>query len=257
VPKRGEKLDLLLLVERNAKIAFESRFKIPKSEKTKVLETLQQELGLAKLPKRIEAFDVSNIQGTETVASAVVCEGGLMSRKQYRRFRIKSVEGPDDYASIYEVVYRRYRRQLSEGKPLPDLILIDGGKGQLHFAYQALAKLGIDDTPLASIAKREELIFVQGQEEAIVLGPQSSMLHLLQEIRDEAHRFAVTYHRKRRSARDFASELDSIPGIGEKRKRRLLQNFGSVAGVRRATIEELSPFVGSKLAERIKKIFRQ
>lgn len=253
VPKRGEKLDLLLLVERNAKIAFESRFKIPRSEKIRVLEALQQELGLARLPERIEAFDVSNIQGTETVASTVVCQEGSMSRKQYRRFRIRSVEGADDYASIYEVVFRRYQRQLSESGSLPDLILIDGGKGQLHFAYQALSKLGIDDTPLASIAKREERVFVQGQDEAIILNPQSPMLHLLQEIRDEAHRFAVTYHRKRRTTRDFTSELDKINGIGEKRKKRLLQNFGSVAGVRRATVEELSPFVGRKLAERIKK----
>jgi len=257
VPKRGEKLDLLLLVEKNAKIAFESRFKIPRSEKKKVLESLQRELGLPKLPRRIEAFDVSNIQGVETVASAVVCKEGLMSPKHYRRFRIKSVKGPDDYASIYEVVHRRYKRQLSESKPLPDLVLIDGGKGQLHFAYQALSKLGIDDTPLASIAKREELVFVQGQEESIALDRQSPMLHLLQEIRDEAHRFAVTYHRKRRSARDFASELDSIPGIGEKRKKRLLQNFGSVAGVRRASVEELTPFVGGRLAERIKNSLRQ
>jgi len=257
VPKRGEKLDLLLLVERNARIAFESRFRIPKSEKAKVLEALQQELELPRLPERIEAFDISNIQGTETVASAVVCEEGLMSRNQYRRFRIKSVQGADDYASIYEVVHRRYRRQLAENKPLPDLILIDGGKGQLHSAYQALVKLGIEDTPLASIAKREELIFVQGHGEAVVLNPKSPMLHLLQEIRDEAHRFAVTYHRKRRSVRDFSSELDCIPGIGEKRKRRLLQNFGSVEGVRRATVEELCPFVGNKLAERIRKSLLQ
>jgi excinuclease ABC subunit C len=247
VPKRGAKLDLLMLVERNARIAFDSRFKIPKSEKTKVLESLQRELGLPKFPRLIEAFDVSNIQGAETVASAVVCEEGTMSNNRYRRFRIRSVESPDDCASIHAVVSRRYQRQLAEDKPLPDLILIDGGKGQLHSAYQALAKLGIEDTPLASIAKREELVFVQGQEEAIALDPQSPELHLLQEIRDEAHRFAVTF-----SARDFASELDDIPGVGEKRKKRLLQNFGSVAGVRRASIGELSPFVGRKLAERIK-----
>ena len=252
VPKRGEKLDLLLLVEKNAKIAFESRFKIPKSEKTKVLESLREELGLAKSPVRIEAFDVSNLHGKESVGSVVVCEDGLMNRKEYRRFRLKTVDGPDDFASIHEIVHRRYKRQISEELDLPNLILIDGGKGQLHAAYQALAKLGVEDTPLASIAKREELVFVQGQDEPVVLDPQSSMLHLLQEIRDEAHRFAITYHRRRRAARDFASELDTIRGIGEKRRKRLLQNFGSVAGVRRASLEELRPFVGDKLALRIK-----
>ena len=170
---------------------------------------------------------------------------GVLKIRDYR---------PDDFASIHEIVHRRYKRQISEKLDLPDLILIDGGKGQLHAAYQALSNLGVEDTPLASIAKREELIFVQGQEEPIVLDPQSPMLHLLQEIRDEAHRFAITYHRRRRAARDFASELDAIRGIGEKRKKRLLQNFGSVAGVRRASLEELRPFVGDKLALKIKEV---
>lgn len=252
VPKRGEKHDLLLLVERNAKIAFESRFKIPRAEKFKVLEQLQQKLDLPIAPRRIEAFDVSNIQGSETVASMVVCESGRMNRSQYRKYRIRSVQGPDDFSSIREAVKRRYRRVLEEGAVLPDLILVDGGKGQLHMAYQALAELGIEDVPLASIAKKEERIYIQGQEQPVLLEWTLKALHLIQEIRDEAHRFAVSYHRKRRSLRDFNSELDTIPGIGKKRKRRLLQNFGSVARIRAATVRELTPFLGRKLAETVK-----
>ncbi len=253
VPQKGKKHDLLLLVERNAKIAFETRFKLLRSNKQEVLEKLQKELDLAESPKWIEAFDVSNIQGAETVASLVVCQGGVMKKDQYRKFKIKTVKGPDDVLSIYEVVYRRYRRVLAEEAPLPDLILIDGGKGQLHSAYQALSKLGIEDVPLASIAKREEVIFVQGQESPLVLPHTSSVLQLVQEIRDEAHRVAVTYHRKRRSLRDFQSELDQIPGVGEKRKKRLLRNFGSMAKIRQASVEELVPFVGEKLARVIRK----
>ena len=252
VPQRGKKHDLVLLVEKNAKISFEIRFKILKSQKQKLLEGLQVALDLPEIPQWIEAFDVSNIQGAEGVAALVVCEKGVMKRSQYRKFKIKTVQGPDDCRSIYEVVYRRYHRRLVHQASLPDLILIDGGKGQLHSAYQALSKLGIEDVPLASIAKREEILFVQGQEGSLVLPPTSLVLHLIQEIRDEAHRFAVTYHRKRRSLRDFHSELDQIAGIGEKRKKRLLRNFGSVAQIRRASMEELVPFVGEKLARKVK-----
>ncbi|MDA2934165.1 excinuclease ABC subunit UvrC [Acidobacteria bacterium AH-259-D05] len=252
VPKRGKKRDLLLLVEKNAKIAFETRFKILTWEKEKLLEHLQRELDLPELPQWIEAFDVSNIQGAESVASLVVCEGGVMRKNRFRKYKIKTVQGPDDVLSIYEVVHRRYRRLLAEEAPLPDLILIDGGKGQLHSAYQALSKLGIEDIPLASIAKREEVIFVQGREDPVLLPSTSPVLHLIQEIRDEAHRFALAYHRKRRSLRDFHSELDQISGIGEKRKKRLLRNFGSVAKIRQATVEELAPLVGRKLARRLK-----
>ena len=252
VPKRGQKHNLLLLVERNAKIAFESRFKILRAEKWKVLEALQSELNLQKPPRRIEGFDVSNIQGSETVASLVVCEDGQMQRSQYRKFRIKTVEGSDDFSSIHEVVHRRYRRIVDEGSSMPDLILIDGGKGQLHTAYQALSRLGTEETPLISLAKREEEIFIMGQEDPLTLDKTSPVLHLAQEIRDEAHRFAVTYHRKRRTIRDFASELDGIPGIGDKRKKRLLRNFGSVNRIRQASVEELTPFVGRKLADLIK-----
>lgn len=252
VPKRGEKLDLLMLVERNAKVAFDSRFRVMKSGKEALLASLQEALGLPQPPNYIEAFDISNIQGTDSVASMVVCRDGVMSKKDYRKFKIKSVEGPNDFASMHEVVKRRYRRLIDEESPLPDLILIDGGKGQLHFAYQALSELGLDEVPLASIAKREELIFVQGEEEPIALSHSSPLLHLIQEIRDEAHRFAVSYHRKRRSIRDFSSELDGIEGIGEKRRKRLLQNFGSVARILQASVEELTPFVGATLAQKIK-----
>ena len=252
VPKRGEKLDLVLLVERNARIAFDSRFRILKSDRSSILAEVQEELDLPQPPRRIEAFDISNIQGAETVASLAVCLEGRMSRKEYRKFKIKSVDGPDDYASIYEAVHRRYKRVLAEEQDLPDFILIDGGPGQLHFAYQGLAELGIEDLPLASIAKKEELIQVMGQEDVLRLEKSSPTIRLLQEIRDEAHRFAVTYHRKRRSLRDFHSVLDDIPGIGQKRKKRLLRSFGSVAGIRRASERELIPFVGPRLARVVK-----
>lgn len=248
IPKRGANLDLVLLVERNAKIAFESRFRVLKSAKLSLLEKLQSELGIPQLPRHIEAFDVSNIQAAEPVASMVVCKDGLMSKRDYRKFKIRVPAIPNDFAAIQEAVLRRYRRLLNEERKLPDLVLVDGGKGQLHYAYQALSKLGLDDIPLASIAKREELVFVQGQDDGFSLPRSSPALHLIQEIRDEAHRFAVTYHRKRRSIRDFTSELDAIPGIGPKRKKRLLQNFGSVHRVKLATIEELTPFLGEKLA---------
>jgi len=253
VPRKGEKLDLLLLVERNAKISFEARFKIARSAKLKVLETIQKRLNLPRPPRTIEAFDISNIQGDEPVASMVVCRDGAMSRRDYRKFKVRTITGPNDFEAMREVVYRRYRRRTEEGGELPDLVLVDGGKGQLHSAFQALSQLGLEDVPLAGIAKREEIIFVQGQEDPIRLNPASAALHLIQEIRDEAHRFAVTFHRRRRSIRDFGSELDRVPGIGAKRKKRLLQNFGSVARVRRATVEELTPFVGRKLAETLKR----
>lgn len=252
VPRRGDKHDLLLLVERNARIAFESRFRIARRGSREVLSRLGKALALPRLPERIEAFDVSNIQGSDSVASMVVCRDGNMEKSEYRRFQIKSVEGADDFASIYEVVRRRYLRLLKESGQIPDLILIDGGKGQLHSAYQALSQLGLEEVPLAGLAKREEWIYLQGQEEPLIFNRNAPELHFLQRIRDEAHRFAVSYHRRRRSLRDFASELDSIAGIGSKRKKRLLQNFGSVRRIREASEEELAPFVGKELARLIK-----
>lgn len=255
-PQRGEKHNLVVLVESNAKVAFETRFKLLPGSRRKLLEGLGRELDLPRPPRRIEAFDISNIQGSEIVASMVVCEDGLMKKADYRKFKIKTVTGPDDFAGMYEVVHRRYRRLLQEGRPLPDLILLDGGKGQLHSAYQALSSLGIEDIPLAAIAKREERLYLKGQADPVALERTSPLLHLIQQIRDEAHRFALGYHRKRRALRDFASELDAIPGVGEKRRKRLLRNFGSVDRIREASFEELKPFVGPKLARTIWKFFR-
>ena len=256
VPRRGQNLDLLAMVERNARMIFESRFRIlpDARSKEKILEQLKEELGLQANPELIEAFDISTIQGSETVASMVSCRNGVMQKKEYKKYIIRDIqgEGPDDFAAMQEVVHRRYKRLSDSGGKLPDLILVDGGKGQLHAAYQALSRLELDDLPLASIAKREEIIFVQGQDDPVVLDHHSSVLHLIQEIRDEAHRFAVTFHRKRRNKRDFTSELDNISGIGPKRKKRLLQNFGSVARIRRASVDELTPYLGEKLAREVK-----
>ncbi|HRR27082.1 MAG TPA: excinuclease ABC subunit UvrC [Acidobacteriota bacterium] len=252
-PQRGKKLDLVMLVERNAVIAFESRFKLLVSEKRRLLEDLQEALQLTEIPRRIEAFDISNLQGDESVASMVVCLDGVMSCRDYRRFRIQTVAGSNDFLSMQEVVGRRYRRVLNEQGTLPDLILVDGGKPQLNAALQALSQLGLGDLPVCALAKRQEEIFLPDREEPIRLAPTAAALHLLQEIRDEAHRFAVTYHRRRRSLRDFTSELDAVPGVGPKRKRRLLQHFGSVDGVRRATEVELASLVGPRLAAELKR----
>lgn len=256
VPKRGKNLDLVTMVEKNARMAFESRFRIlpDASRKDPVLSQLSEELNLSGAPGLIEAFDISTIQGSETVASMVSCRNGRMNRKEYRKFIIKGKKtaGPDDFAAMREAVYRRYKKISGTGGKLPDLILVDGGKGQLHAAHQALSRLDLDNLPLAAIAKKEEIIFVQGREDPIILDQHSPVLHLIQEIRDEAHRFAVTFHRRRRSKRDFSSELDDIPGIGPKKKARLLQNFGSIARIRRASVEELSPFLGGRLARDLK-----
>jgi excinuclease ABC subunit C len=255
-PKRGRQRDLIDLAVTNAKMAFEQRFRVRQPDRQKILEELAELIGLAAPPQRIEAFDISNIQGTDSVASMVVCENGEMKKSDYRRYIIKSVAGPDDFASMREVIHRRYTRVLRERKAMPDLVLVDGGKGQLSAAAAALDNLGLVTQPLASIAKREEIIFVRGREdEPIVLDRRSPVLHLIQVIRDEAHRFAITYHRLRRKKRHFTSELLAIPGIGERRKTRLLRNFGSVERIRRASVAELTPFVGEELAQRIREHF--
>ncbi|MGH9759812.1 MAG: helix-hairpin-helix domain-containing protein, partial [Blastocatellia bacterium] len=184
--------------------------------------------------------------------SMVVCEDGLMKKSDYRKFKVRSVEGEaDDFQSMYEVVGRRYGRLLKEEKPLPNLVLIDGGKGQLAAAAKALHELGLEALPTASIAKREELLFVKGRAEPVRIDHHSPVLHLIQMVRDETHRFAVTYHRKRREMRDFKSELTSIPGIGDKLRARLLRNFGSLKRVSEATVAELRPFVGERGAHRV------
>ena len=251
-PQRGVKRDLIDLVEKNARLNFDQRFRVQRPDMTRVLQELQEALELPELPDRIESFDISNIQGDENVASMVVCEHGVMKKADYRKFKVRSVEGrADDFQSMYEVVGRRYSRLLREDRQLPNLVLIDGGKGQLAAAARALHELGLEALPTASIAKREELLFVKGRPEPVRIDHHSPVLHLIQMIRDETHRFAVTYHRKRRAMRDFRSELTSIPGVGEKLKERLLRNFGSLKRVSEASFAELKPFVGATQAERI------
>jgi excinuclease ABC subunit C len=251
-PQRGQKRALLELVARNARHSFERRFRILKPQAREIAEGLAEALDLARPPGRIECFDVSHTQGTDIVASLVVWEGGRMKKADYRKFIIKTVPANDDFASMREVVTRRYRRLQAEKKPLPDLILIDGGVGQLHAAAQALEALQIINQPLASIAKREEILYVYGREdEPVVLDHHSPVLHLIQQIRDEAHRFAVTFHRARRSNREMVSELLAIPGVGEKTAKRLLAHFGSVSKLRELTPEELRQVVTPTQAKRI------
>jgi excinuclease ABC subunit C len=256
VPRRGEKLRLLDLVVRNARLAFELEWKHPRKQSQEILRALRDILDLEVEPQRIECFDVSNIQGADIVASMVVFEGGLPKKADYRKFRVKGVSGaPDDFASMREVVGRRYRRLLEEGKDLPDLVLIDGGKGQLGAAVSALEDLGLGDQPVVSLAKREELLFVRGREEPVALPRSSPVLQLVQRVRDEAHRFAIGFHRQVRSSRTIRSELDDVAGIGPARRRRLLSFFGSVRGVRGATEAELAAVVGKATAARVRARF--
>ena len=252
-PQRGEKLRLLELVVRNAQLAFDLEWKHPQKQAQETLRALQDLLDLEVEPRRIECFDISNIQGSDIVASMVCFEDALPKKSEYRKFKVKSVVGaPDDFASMREVVGRRYKRLLEEGKDLPDLVLVDGGKGQLGAAADALDELGLGDQPLCSLAKREELIFVRGREEPIALPRSSPVLQLVQRVRDEAHRFAVGYHRKTRSARTICSELDDIQGVGPTKRKALLSRFGSVRGVRGASEAELEAVVGGATAVEIR-----
>jgi excinuclease ABC subunit C len=273
-PQRGSKRSFLDLVENNAKHSFEQRFRVMKPSSKAIGEALQNALNLPEEPHRIESFDISHIQGTDTVASMVVWENGRMKKSDYRKFIIRGDEGRaseaganaldenagngrpysknDDFASMRETVTRRYRRLQEEKKPLPSLILIDGGIGQLHAAAQALDSLQIINQPLASIAKKEEILYVFGQEdEPVVLEHHSPVLHLIQQIRDETHRFAVTFHRQRRAKRQTKSALTGIPGIGPLTSRKLLREFGSVANVRRAGLEKVSEIIPRKTAEKL------
>jgi len=251
-PQAGRKRALLELVARNARHSFERRFRILKPKTRQVLESLAEALDLPQLPNRIEAFDVSHTQGSDIVASLVVWESGGMKKSDYRKFIVKTVAQNDDFASMREVVGRRYKRLQEENKKLPDLVLIDGGIGQLHAAAEALERLGIINQPLASIAKREEILYLLGREDdPIVLDHHSPALHLIQQIRDEAHRFAVTFHRKRRGNRELASELLCISGIGEKTASKLLLHFGSLGALQSLSAEELSQVVSSSQAKRI------
>ena len=255
-PQRGEKRSLVDLVCQNAKQSYDQRFRVLQPGMKAIQEALQDALTLEELPRRIECFDISHIQGAETVASMVVWEDGAMKKSDYRKFQVKTVTGVDDFASMREVVHRRYKRLQEERKSFPSLILIDGGLGQLHAAYSALEELGITLQPLASIAKREEIIYVYGQEnEPVVLDRRSPVLHLMQKIRDESHRFAVTYHRKRREMRDRDSELLSIPGVGPRTRQRLIEHFGSVRGIRQAAPDALTAVVNAATAEKIRNYF--
>ncbi len=285
VPRRGEKRGLLDLASRNAEVAYQARFNENVAANYDALETLRVVLGLRAAPRRIDCFDISTIQGSETVASMVVCEDGRMKRSEYRKFRIRgnvltrsaavadvhtpadiqqlAADTPDartpargsrflnDFAAMHEVVLRRYRKVLENGGPFPDLIIVDGGKGQLSSAYAALQELGLGNLVAAGIAKKEELLFTRDVEEAIALPRDSPSLLLIQRIRDEAHRFAVTFHRLSRSKRDLQSELDGIGGVGPRRRKALLTTFGSAAGVRRATREELMTVVGARCADAV------
>ncbi len=256
MPQRGQKKALLSLVETNAKHAFQQRFRIMHPSSKAVQEALQDALGLPDPPKRIECFDISHIQGTDKVASMVVWEDGRMKKSDYRKFIIRTVVGNDDFASMREVVTRRYSRLQQENKPFPSLILIDGGLGQLHAAVEALEAIGVINQPVASIAKREEIIYVYGQEdEPIQLDRYSPVLHVIQMVRDEAHRFAVTFHRTRRGAARLTSELEQVDGIGAKTITKLLREFGSLERVREASVEELSKVIGPAAARRLREYY--
>jgi excinuclease ABC subunit C len=259
-PQRGSKRAFLDLAENNAKHIFEQRFRVLKPTSKAIGEALQSALNLPEEAKRIESFDISHIQGTDTVASMVVWENGRMKKSDYRKFIIRGDEAPegreraqnDDFASMYEAVVRRYRRLQEEKKALPGLVLIDGGLGQLHAAAQALESLQIINQPMASIAKKEEILYVLGQEdEPVILERHSPVLHLIQQIRDETHRFAVGFHRQRRGSRQTRTELLEIPGIGPRTSQRLLQRYGSVANLKKASAEELSRMLPRKMAEKI------
>jgi excinuclease ABC subunit C len=273
VPRRGDRRGLVELASRNAALAYAARFAEPAIAHYDALDRLRAVLALPAMPRRIECFDISTLQGRETVASMVVCEGGRMRRGEYRKYRIKglpaagpagsvaaapdSVRGPDDFAAMYEVVLRRARALVERGGPFPDLILVDGGKGQLTSAYQALEALGLASLVAVGLAKKDELLYTRDRAEPIVLPADDPGLLLVQRIRDEAHRFAVTFHRRARAMRDLRSELDTIAGVGPRRRRTLLTRFGSLAGVRRATREELTAAVGARVADAILIYFAQ
>jgi excinuclease ABC subunit C len=267
VPLRGDKRALVELATRNAELSYRSRFNETTAAHFEALETLRSQLGLPAMPRRIDCFDISTIQGSETVAAMVVCEDGRMKKAEYRKFRIRGpgIRGRgsrtpdprspspdprlvDDFAAMREVVHRRYRAVLERGGPFPDLIVVDGGRGQLSAAYEALEQIGLANLVVVGIAKKEELLFTRNSAEPLALAEDDPALLLVERIRDEAHRFAVTFHRKARSMRDLRSELDQIPGVGPRRRRALLGAFGSLAGVRRATREELASIVGAKTA---------
>jgi excinuclease ABC subunit C len=256
VPQRGAKHALVELVARNAIHSFARRFRVVNPPAREMAGQLAEALELERPPQRIECFDISHIQGSDVVASMVVWEGGKMKKSDYRKFIVRNSPTNDDFASMHEVVGRRYRRLQEEQKSMPDVILIDGGLGQLHAAAEALEKLGVINQPMAAIAKKEEILYVLGREdEPIALDHHSPALHLVQQIRDEAHRFALTFHRARRSGRELTSELLKIPGVGEKTARKLLSQFGSVTALKGLSAEELSQVVRPAEARTIREYF--
>ena len=281
VPQRGERAKLLQMVAQNASQGMQerrARWLTDSDALEEAMAELQEELNLPRLPRRIECYDISNIRGTNAVGSMVVSAQGKPSPAHYRRFQIKGVQGIDDYAMMQEMLRRRFKRLGSAGQReaqeategdgaasssakkedtwgiIPDLVLIDGGKGHLSAALQVFLELGIDDIPLASLAKEQEELFTPQMSESVVLARNSPALFLVQRVRDEAHRFAITYHRKLRSKGSIQSAMDSIPGIGPKRKRLLLRKFGSVKGVREASLDELAavPGMTRSLAQKVK-----
>lgn len=241
VPQRGTKKDIVTMACDNARLVLdeEEKKRLPnEAEDEDVVEELRRYLGLVKPPYRMECFDISHTQGTETVASMVVFEGGRAKKSDYRKFRLRTVEGkPDDFRSMEEVVLRRYRGLV---EPLPDLIIIDGGKGQLSSALKIIRGVGLTDVPVVGLAKQFEYIFREGESDPVILPRHSKALYLVQQIRDEAHRFAITYHRKLRAKRNLASVLDHIVGIGPKRRQSLWKTFGSLDAMREASVEELA-----------------
>ncbi len=256
IPQRGPRRDLIALAEQNARHLLEelklSSMEAEERAGDPVYE-LGRELGLQRLPRALVCFDISTTQGTDTVGSCVWFENGRPKRAEYRKFKVKTVEGTDDFASMQEVVRRYFERRIKDEKPLPDLIVVDGGKGQLSAAHAALVESGVTDRPLISLAKREEEVFMWGREEPLKLSRRSPGLRLLQQARDEAHRFAVTYNRKRRTMRTVTSELLKVPGIGPVKRRQLLHEFGSVQGVRDAGEEAIAKLPGFN-AERARKL---
>ena len=261
VPQRGDKRALVELATRNAELSYRTRFNEITAAHFEALETLRSVIGLPALPRRIECFDISTIQGSETVASMVVCEDGRMKKSEYRKFRVRGsdagVRRVDDFAAMREVVQRRYRKVLEDGGPFPDLILIDGGKGQLTAAYEALAEIGLGESRGGGDREEGGATLHARPRGADRLAENDPGLLLIQRIRDEAHRFAVTFHRRARSMRDLRSALEDVPGIGPRRRRALLTAFGSLAGVRRATREELAAVVGAKGAGAVIDYFAQ
>jgi len=256
-PQRGAKREMMDLVNRNARLSFLQRFRAAMPSPATISKEVEEVLDLEKPPRRIECFDISNLQGSDVVASMVVWEDGHMKKSDYRRFIIRSLSGlPDDFQSMREVVTRRYKRIQDEALSMPDLVLIDGGLGQLHAAQSALDSLNIVDQSLASIAKKEEIIYIAGREdEPVILEWRSPVLRLIQQIRDESHRFAINFHRQRRGRRMLSSELCDIEGIGLKTTQRLLTHFGSLAKIKEATVEDLQSVVKRPQAEAVWKHF--